>query len=91
MTAMPWRTLMKKSAWLVLVTAIVTCGQILASRIRVVMGEEPKAQRAEALPKYGFDPSTPLETRIGETSPAVLKEFRDGGATRRAPPRWPTS
>jgi hypothetical protein len=81
MTAMPWRTLMKKSALLVLVTAIVTCGQIIGSRIRVVMGEEPKAQRAEALPRYGFDPSTALESRIGETSAAVLKEFRDGGAT----------
>ena len=38
----------------------------------VVSGEGSKAQRAEALAKYGFDPSTSLESRIGETPAAVL-------------------
>jgi len=48
--------------------------------IPVITGEESKAQRAEALSKYGFDPSTALESRIGETPAAVLKQFKDAGA-----------
>lgn len=46
----------------------------------VVTGEGSKTQRAEALAKYGFDPSTALESRIGETPAAVLKAFKDAGA-----------
>jgi hypothetical protein len=46
----------------------------------VMTGEVPKAQRAEALAKYGFDPSTALESRFGEPPAAVLKAFKDSGA-----------
>ena len=43
-------------------------------------GQESKAQRAETLANYGFDPSTALESRIRETPAAVLKAFKDVGA-----------
>ena len=62
--------------------ATVTCAIFLFCSwfIPAVTGEESRAQRAEALAKYGFDPSTALESRIGETPAAVLKQFKDAGA-----------
>jgi hypothetical protein len=59
--------------------ATVTCAIFLFCSwlIPVITGEESKAQRAEALAKYGFDPSTSLESRISETPAAVLKMFKD--------------
>jgi len=61
--------------------ATVTCAIFLSCSwlMPVVSGEGSKAQRAEALAKYGFDPSTSLESRIGETPAAVLKAFKDAG------------
>ena len=61
--------------------ATVTCAILLfcSGLVPVTRAEESKAQRAEALPNYGFDPSTALESRIGETPAAVLKEFKDAG------------
>ena len=61
--------------------ATVTCAIFLSCSwlMPVVSGEGSKAQRAEALAKYGFDPSTSLESRIGETPAAVLRAFKDAG------------
>ena len=60
--------------------ATVICAIFLfCSSSVVVTGEESSAQRAEALAKYGFDPSTSLESRIGETPAAVLMAFKDAG------------
>ena len=62
--------------------ATVTCAILLfcSWSIPVATGQESKAQRAEALAKYGFDPSTALESRIGETPAAVLNMFKDARA-----------
>ena len=59
--------------------ATVTCAIFLFCSwlMPVMTGEEPKAQRAEALAKYGFDPSTALESRIGEPPAAVLKAIKE--------------
>ncbi|MEK6324962.1 MAG: hypothetical protein AABN33_25250 [Acidobacteriota bacterium] len=62
--------------------ATVTCAIFLfcSCLLPVMRAEESKGQRDEALAKYGFDPSTALESRISETPAAVLKEFKDAGA-----------
>jgi len=61
--------------------ATVTCAIFLSCSwlMSVASGEGSKAQRAEALAKYGLDPSTSLESRIGEPPAAVLKAFKDAG------------
>jgi len=61
--------------------ATVTCAVFLfcSCLTPAMTSEESKAQRAEALPYYGFDPSTALEARIGETPAAVLKGFKEAG------------
>jgi hypothetical protein len=63
--------------------ATVTSAIFLVSSwlIPVMTGEESGTQRAETLTNYGLDPSTALGSRIGETPAAVLKEFKDAGAT----------
>jgi len=38
-------------------------------------------ERAAALSRYGLDPETPLEARIGSAPATVLKMFEDGGET----------
>src|SRR4030095_16124057 len=43
----------------------------------VVACDGSNAQRGEALAKYGFDPSSALESRIGETPAAVLEAFKN--------------
>jgi hypothetical protein len=62
--------------------ATVTCAIFLFCSwlIPVMTGQESKAQRAETLAKYGFDPSTALESRINGTPAAVLKMFKDAEA-----------
>jgi hypothetical protein len=46
--------------------------------IPAMTGEQlSPAQRTETLWDYGIDPSTPLESRIGETPTTVLKMFAD--------------
>lgn len=41
--------------------------------------QAPTAGRAEALRKYGFDPSTPLASRVGEVRPDVIRMFAEDG------------
>jgi hypothetical protein len=43
----------------------------------------PPAQRADAVRRYGLDPKSPLESRVGATPPWVLEMFR--GAAGAAP------
>jgi len=63
--------------------ARVTCAILLSCcwLVPVMTGGGSKALRPDALSTYGFDPSTALESRIGETPAAVLKEFKDTGLT----------
>jgi hypothetical protein len=56
------------------------CSFLCSWLIPVMAGQQSNAQRAEALARYGFDPSTALESRISETPAAVLKQFKDAGA-----------
>ncbi len=39
----------------------------------------PPAQRADAIRLHGLDPTSPLESRVRETPPAVLKMFEEAG------------
>ena len=58
---------------------------LVCSRLVPVMtGEESGTKRAAALTNSGFDPSTALQSRNDDTPAAVLKEFKDPGATATA-------
>lgn len=43
------------------------------------------AQRAETMRHYGLDPNSSLESRVRDTSPAVLKMFQDAGVAAPTP------
>src|SRR5947209_6470943 len=70
-------------AFMAVIAILILC--IQAGLAPVVADDAPAAQREAAFRRYGLDPASALESRVRETSPAVLKLFADEGSTPPTP------